>query len=204
MIMTKAIKRAIAGAPNESFLRVATFETMGSRPAIETALGRACRHGELERIEKGLYWKGAPSRFGATKPNWLTLALELSSHRAGGPSGATAAYVLSASTQIPSRAEIAIVGTKPSGRASAGINYVMRSNPIRAELTHEEIALLELARERFRRVEINEASFAERLSQLIASNRVDPKRVKRAATNEPRVVRDSLRRLSNSIFSAAA
>jgi len=107
------------------------------------------------------------------------------------------------SSQIPPKAEIAIVGPKPTGRASKSIEYIMRSNTLRSDLTHEEIALLELAREHFRRVEVDESAFTERLIRLVAEKRIDLKRVARVAAHEPRDVRDALRRLPIA-FDAAA
>jgi len=201
--VSKAIERKIATRSTNSFVRASDFEALGSRAAIETSLSRRCRRGELERLEKGLYWKGHRTLFGSTKPNWLTLALELTRHRAGGPSGATAAYALSLSTQIPAKAEIAIVGARPAGRASREVSYVMRSNPLRATLTTEEIALLELARERFSRVEVDGAVLHETLAELIAEKRIVPKRLASAAAGEPAAVREALRKLPINIFVAA-
>jgi hypothetical protein len=200
---SKAIERKIAELPPDSFVRASDFEALGSRAATETTMSRLSRRGALERLEKGLYWKGSRTRFGSTKPHWLTLALELTRHRAGGPSGATAAYALSLSTQVPIKAEIAIVGARPAGRASCEVSYVMRSNPLRAQLTPEEIALLELARERFNRVEVDESTFRERLSDLIARERIVPRRLANAAAGEPTATRDALRHLPINIFLAS-
>jgi hypothetical protein len=201
--ISKAIERKLTALSTQSFVRASDFEALGSRAAIETTLSRLCRRGELERLEKGLYWKGSHTRFGSTKPNSLALALELTRHRAGGPSGATAAYALSLSTQIPAKMEIAIVGTRPAGRASFDVSYVMRSNPLRATLTPEEIALLELAREGFSRVEVGKSEFRRRLSELIVQKRIVPKRLAGAAAGEPMAVRKALRQLPINIFLAA-
>jgi hypothetical protein len=206
MSVSKAAKKRIAKAPVDSFVRTVDLADLGSTSAIETTLSRACRRGDLERLEKGLYWKGARSRFGTTKPNWLTLALEVSRRRrAGGPSGATAAYFLSLSTQVPPAPEIAVVGPKPSGRVSRtnGIKYFMRSNLHREKLTPEEIAVLELAREGFRRVEISKSGLNERLSDLVATNHVRPGFLNAAAEYEPRTVRESLKGLSALSLSTA-
>jgi hypothetical protein len=200
---SKVIEHKIATLSTHSFIRASDFEALGSRAAIETTLSRLCRRGDLERLEKGLYWKGSHTRFGSTKPNWLALALELTRHRAGGPSGATAAYALLLSTQIPAKTEIAIVGARPAGRASFDVSYVMRSNSLRVKLTPEEIALLELAREGFSRIELDETALHKRLSELIAEERIVPKRLAEAAAGEPMAAREALRKLPINVFVAA-
>ena len=76
----------------------------------------------------------------------------------------------------------------------------MRSNPLRATLTSEEIALLEMAREGFSRIEVDEETLHKRLSDLIAEKRIVPKRLAHAAIGEPAAARASLRRLPINVF----
>jgi hypothetical protein len=78
---------------------------MGSRAAVDQALGRLVRRGELLRTGRGLYTRPVATRFGARAPSPEALLEQYA--RASGqtivPGGAAAANVLGLSTQVPVR-----------------------------------------------------------------------------------------------------
>lgn len=82
-----------------------SFLHLGSRAAVDQALSRMARDGELIRVSRGRYVRPRRTRFGRRAPSPRELVEQLS--RATGetmvPSGATAAHGLGLTTQVPVR-----------------------------------------------------------------------------------------------------
>jgi len=91
--------------PEGAVLAPKVFLHLGSRAAVDQALSRLARDGELLRISRGRYVRPRRTPFGRRDPPPGTLLEQLT--RATGesvvPSGATAAYGLGLTTQVPVR-----------------------------------------------------------------------------------------------------
>ena len=132
----------LAGMPPGSFVRVEDLP--GSRDAARSAASRAHQNGDLVAIRKGLYWKGARTRYGMTRPSSEAIAVEVLGAVGVGPSGHSAARALGLTTQVPAKPALTIAGPVP--RSVPGVRISRRNNMHRRDLSYTEIALLELLR----------------------------------------------------------
>jgi hypothetical protein len=91
--------------PEGALIAPKSFLHLGSRAAVDQALSRMARDGELLRITRGWYVRPRPTRFGPRAPSSREVVEQLS--RATGetvvPSGAVAAHGLGLTTQVPVR-----------------------------------------------------------------------------------------------------
>ena len=97
-------------------------------------------------VRRGLYFKGARTPNGMTRPTEDQIAEEFLGTRGVGPAGLSAARALGVTTQIPAKPEFAVV----RGRSVAlqGMFRIhTRKNAARLDLTAQEIALLEVLRD---------------------------------------------------------
>ena len=102
---TQKIREYSREAPEGTVLAAKELLHLGSRAAVDQALSRLSRAGELERIGRGLYVRPVETRFGKRLPELGRLIAEISK-RTGEtivPSGAAAANRLGLTTQVPLR-----------------------------------------------------------------------------------------------------
>jgi hypothetical protein len=152
--------------------------------------------GELRRIRRGLYWRGATSPLGMAPPPTDVLIAELAPGPGVGPAGLYAANLLRLSTQVPRRAEVAVPARAPESFGS--IRFVARparSGRIQAGLNPAEVALLEVLGAWETTIEVPPADAWTRLLQLLGSGQVRATRLARAGCTEPASVRARLREL---------
>ena len=152
--------------------------------------------GELRRIRRGLYWRGAKSPLGMAPPPTAALIAELAPGPGVGPAGLYAANLLRLSTQVPRRAEIAVPARAPQSLGS--IRFVARparSARIGAGLNSTEVAVLEVLGSWESAIELPPAEAWARLVQLLASGQARADRLARAGRSEPASVRARLREL---------
>ena len=78
---------------------------LGSRAAVDQALSRMTRRGQLLRIGRGLYFRPIQTRFGVRSPEVSTVleAVQKETGEAIAPSGAATANQLGLTTQVPLR-----------------------------------------------------------------------------------------------------
>ena len=78
---------------------------LGSRAAVDQALSRLTRRGQLLRIGRGLYFRPIHTRFGVRSPEVSTVldAVQKATGEAIAPSGAATANQLGLTTQVPLR-----------------------------------------------------------------------------------------------------
>ena len=78
---------------------------LGSRAAVDQALSRLTRRGQLLRIGRGLYFRPIQTRFGVRSPEVSTVleAVRKATGEAIAPSGAATANQLGLTTQVPLR-----------------------------------------------------------------------------------------------------
>lgn len=97
------------------------------------------------RVRRGLYYKGARTRYGMTRPSVEDLVRAVLDREGLGPTGYTAARVFELTTQVPTAMELAVAGPLPASVANVRLHR--RNNMSRRRLRYEEIALLELLRD---------------------------------------------------------
>jgi len=186
------VKRRVARARPGTFLHVADLAAEApSRHAVEHALSRlAASESPIVRARKGLYFRGAVSRFGKTRPRPIDVALEVARDRGAGPAGWTALRALGVTTQLPAVDEVALVGAPPTG--IDGVRFHVRRNPHRLHLTFHEIAALEAVRAWPTHGDRDMRDLGMAVKGLASVGRIRPDRLARAASGEPPRVRDML------------
>ncbi|HVA10351.1 MAG TPA: hypothetical protein VNG12_26865 [Acidimicrobiales bacterium] len=178
----------------DRFWRPEDFD--GSPDAVAQALSRLARTGDLRRIRRGLYWRGASTRLGMAPPPLRRLAGEVVGDTGTGPAGRSAAVALGLSTQVPRREAIAVPGRAP--RSPGPVHYVSRaaSAKRRDERLHPaEVALFEVLRDWNSLVEMPTEDAVDRIARLVDCGAVRLDRLARASETEPPRVRERLRRL---------
>jgi hypothetical protein len=131
----------LAEVPVGTFVRVEDLP--GSRAAASCAVSRAHKAGDLVPVVKGLYFKGAKSRYGMTRPTAEQIAHQVLGPVGAGPVGVSAARTFGLTTQIPAEPTFSIAGPVPTVR---GVKVSKRNNMRRRDLGWTEVALLELLR----------------------------------------------------------
>lgn len=132
---------AIRSAPERSFVHVSRLP--GSPAAARQAASRAARDGELVAVRRGLYFRGAKTRYGMTRPRVEDVAREVLGETGSGPAGYSAAREWGVTTQVPATFHVA---TLWAADRIPGVTQHARRNKARAPLNAKEIALLELLR----------------------------------------------------------
>jgi hypothetical protein len=194
-------KRVLASSGR--FWRPDDFD--GSPAAVVQALSRMARAGDLRRVRRGLYWRGAPTRLGMAPPPPGRLADEVAGGPGTGPAGRSAALALGLSTQVPRRESIAVPGRAP--RNPGTIRIVSRAASIRRRderLSPAEVALLEVLRDWDALVEVPAPEAVDRIGHLVGTGAIHLDRTARASATEPPPVRERLRRLLRALGQPAA
>ncbi|MBY0440817.1 MAG: hypothetical protein K2Q25_01580 [Mycobacteriaceae bacterium] len=152
--------------------------------------------GELRHLRKGLYWRGVKTPLGMAPPSPGVLAAQLVGGKSIGPAGLSAAHALRLSTQIPRRAEYAVVGRPPTD--SETVHFVDRSAR-RGRITNNlgplDVAALEVLDRWEQVIETSPGEAMSHLSRLIQLGTLDPRRLARASDTESGSSRARLRYL---------
>lgn len=108
---------------------------LGTRAAIDQALSRLAKGGQLIRAGRGVYVRPVESRFGARTPSVEQVVEAVASQRGEviAPNGAAAANALGLSTQVPVRAVYLTSG--PSRKLTLGKQVVELRHAPRWQLT---------------------------------------------------------------------
>jgi len=178
----------------DRFWRPEEFD--GAPDAVAQALSRLVRAGELRRVRRGLYWRGAATRLGMAPPPPDRLADEVVGGPGTGPAGWSAALALGLSTQVPRRETIAVPVRAP--RNPGAVHFVSRAASTKRRderLRPAEVALLEVLRDWDALVEVPTHDAVSRIARLADSGSVRLDRLVRASVTEPPRVRERLRRL---------
>lgn len=167
----------------------------GSRTAVERALSRLEASGELLRVRKGTYWRGAQTRFGMARPSTFQIVDQILRGMNYGLSSFSAANALGLSTQVSAITTIAVSGGAPRDLERPAIRFVARSGrrgQSRLRLKPEEIALLEVAAEWDDLVDVEIDEARQRVTALIESGSLRPAALARASRAETSSVRERL------------
>lgn len=168
----------------------------GSPDAVAKALSRLAHAGELRRIRRGLYWRGASTQLGMAPPPSDRLVNEVTSTPGTGPAGWSAALALGLSTQVPRREAIAVPSRAP--RDPGAVRFVSRAASTKRRderLRPGEVALLEVLRDWNTLVEVPTHAAVERIADLAGNGALRIDRLVRASATEPPRVRERLRHL---------
>lgn len=192
MSVAEKVRTRVARARPGSVLARGDFD--GPRAAVESALSRLVRNGDLTRVRNGLYFKSVKSRFGPGKPPFDEVVRKLCSGRGVGPAGWSASRALGLSAQLPAKPEYAIVGLPPTGLDD--VRFRSRRNLARLDLRPTEVALLEVLREWPAYSEVDWGALVDRVRTLTRGGDIRFARVRDAGEKEAsRTLRENLREL---------
>ncbi|WP_245571039.1 DUF6088 family protein [Glaciibacter superstes] len=191
--VTEAPGARLRSLAPRSFVRPSALP--GSSSSVRSALSLAARKGELLRVRKGLYYKGAKGRYGMTRPSTEEIAREVLGTVGVGPAGYSAARRLGLTTQVPAHLHVAVAGPVPEPISDVRIHR--RNNMARRDLNETEIALLEVLRDPSTLVESGWEALVPSARALIRSREIDLERLTAAITGEgSRSARDNFDRLA--------
>jgi hypothetical protein len=199
-IATTMRKRILSS--RDRFWRPVDFDA--SPDAVAKTLSRLAEAGELRRVRRGLYWRGAATRLGMAPPPTDRFAHEVVGGPGTGPGGWSAALALGLSTQVPRRETIAVPGRTP--RNPGAIHFVSRAASTKRRderLRPAEVALFEVLRDWDALVEAPTSDAVSRVGRLADSGAIRVDRLVRASTTEPPRVRERLRDLLGALGRSA-
>ena len=103
--LSKRILDEVATRPKATPVYAKALLHLGKRAAVDQALSRLARRGQLLRVDRGLYLRPIETRFGTRAPSVgrVLEALETEAGETIAPSGASAANKLGLTTQVPVR-----------------------------------------------------------------------------------------------------
>ena len=149
---------------------MAVRDVDGSRSAVESAFSRMAADGNILRVRKGLYWKGATTALGMSPPRVEEVALQLGG-AGSGPAGVAAARWLGLTSQVPATFLAAVPGRAPG--PWPGVRFSQRPiDRLLHSLTPSEVAVLEVLRAGPSVVETPWQELPEVISRLVASGTV--------------------------------
>jgi len=168
----------------ERFWRHADFA--GLPPAaVAQALSRLAKHGELDRVRKGVYYRPRPTVLGNSRPSPDSIVTH-STRTLLHPAGITAANYLGFTTQNTARPEYASSASS-APRALAGAHVYTRRPRNRESLSEQQSAILELLRDRARTSDLGAKGTCARLLDILDDPRSFALLTKAAADEPPRV-----------------
>lgn len=158
-------------------------------------LGRLADAGELERIRRGVYWRGRETRFGMNAASAVQALREVAGDReAVGAAGWYATNLLGLSTQVAPEPVVSITARPPTGlRGVRVINRTSRSGRREARLNDVEVTLLEALEGWDRYIELGSAEALQRFVDVVRRPEIRLDRLVRAAKTESSTVRERLR-----------
>lgn len=160
--------------------------------AVAQALSRLARAGKIQRLSRGVYYRGRTTAFGPSRPNPDLLRSLAAQSRPIFSSGASAASLLGFSTQTPRRMEVSTLsGSLPRKLIGDETRVHFRRPGTWATLSDKDAAVLDFLRNGGKFNELPEEQMIDRLLALLAEeNRFD--RLAKIAHAEPPRVRAML------------
>ena len=133
--LSTRILTEVAALPEATPIYAKALLHLGSRAAVDQALSRLVRRGQLLRVGRGLYVRSIETRFGPRTPSVEVVlnALQAETGETIAPSGAAAANTLGLTTQVPVRTVYLTSG--PSRRLRFGAQTVELRHAPRWQLT---------------------------------------------------------------------
>lgn len=153
--------------------------------AVAQALSRLAREGTLRRVGKGVYYRPVATAFGPSVPSQTAVSAQTLSAPVY-PAGLAAANVLGLSTQNPGRIEYATPAPAPPTALRGSIVHTRRPEQ-RSGLPTEDVAILEVLRERARSSDLSSADTIRQLRRLLADEHRFTQLADAAVAEPPRV-----------------
>ena len=176
------VKRRVLRA-KDRFFEVDDFP--GSRTAVARELSRLEDTGELQRLRRGLYWRGTATPLGMAPPPPEAVVRKVYGSPSGvGPARLTAARALGLTTQVPRYPAFAVPYPVEGISRAVFVNRSRRHERAIRRLNDVEIALLEVLDDWDDVVELSPEDAVTRLRRLIGDS-VRPDRIAAAAKTEP-------------------
>lgn len=177
----------------DRFWRVEDFHA--EPHAVVMELRRLVDSGELERVRRGVYWRGRKTRFGMAVPEPIAALRQVVGEReAIGAAGWYATNLLGLSTQVSPEPVVSTTRRPPTGlRGIRVVNRASRTGRRDARLNEIEVTLLEALEGWDKHVELDRREALERFVKLLKQRNVRLDRVVSAMQTESPVVRERLR-----------
>jgi len=178
---------------SDRFWHVEDFD--GDPHAVVLQLRRLVEAGQLERVRRGVYWRGRKTRFGMAVPPAVAAVREIvGDSEAVGAAGWHATNMLGLSTQVSPTPVVAVTQRPPTGlRGIRVINRASRVGRRLTKLNEVEVTLFEALEGWERYVELDRAEALDRFAKLLKRSDVRVNRLVRAAETESPRVRERLR-----------
>lgn len=192
-LSTAALVRGRVLHSQDRYWRVEDFDTQPH--AVVTELRRLANAGHLERVRRGVYWRGRQTRFGPRAPTPLeALRKVVGAGEAIGAAGWYASNLLGLSTQVAPQPVVALTGRPPTGlRGMRVVSRASRTGRRDARLNDVEVTVLEALQGWEKYVELDHSSAREHFVALLRRPEVRVDRIVRASATEPAIVRERLR-----------
>ncbi len=167
----------------------------GTPKAVNNELRRLVERGELQRVRRGVYWRGRPSRFGMHgADDGRAVQSVIGADEAVGATGWNATNLLGLSTQIAPSDELAVTHRVPTGLEHVKLSSrAARTGRRKAQLTGLEVTLLEALEGWERYVELRPVDAIRRFGEILSRSDVRIDKLVEASATEPPAVRERLR-----------
>ncbi len=177
----------------ERIWRVEDFT--GTPKAVNSELRRLVERGELQRVRRGVYWRGRTSRFGMHGvDDGEALQTVVGRDEAVGATGWNATNILGLSTQVAPIESLAVTRRVPEGLDRVKIvSRAARSGRRKAGLSGLEVTVLEALEGWDRYIEVGPAEAVRRFDVVLRRPDVRIPKLVSASATEPPVVRERLR-----------
>lgn len=177
----------------EQIWRVEDFE--GTPKAVNNELRRLVERGELQRVRRGVYWRGRVSRFGMHGVDeGEAVQTVVGRDEAIGATGWNATSILGLSTQVAPMESLAVTHRVPEGISRVKVvSRAARTGRRKAGLSGIEVTVLEALEGWDRYVEVGPAEAVRRFDEILRRPDVRIPKLISASTTEPPVVRERLR-----------
>jgi hypothetical protein len=156
--------------------------------AVAKALSRLAKQGAIERLSKGVYFRGRNTTFGKSKPNSSAVQKLASRRSTVFPAGIAAANALGFSTQTTRHGEIS-TSALSLPRKLVGKDTIIHTRRPAAwrELSDRDAALLDFLRRRGSTSELSPEETVKRLLSILSKDACLERLLKVAASEPPRV-----------------
>jgi hypothetical protein len=156
--------------------------------AVAQALSRRTKQGVIERLSKGVYFRGRATAFGQSKPNPAAIQKLASRRSSVFPSGTSAANLLGFSTQTARQGEVSTSALSLPRKLVGSDTLIHTRRPSAwIGLSQDDAALLDFLRRKGLTSELSPADTARRLLMLLSKDGRYQRLLKIAATEPPRV-----------------
>ncbi|MBL8827243.1 MAG: hypothetical protein JNM18_09675 [Planctomycetaceae bacterium] len=170
--------------------RLWRLDDFGDLPflAVAQALSRLARAKEVERLSKGLYYRGRETSFGRSRPNPAAIRTLAAKQATVFPSGIAAANLLGFTTQNPRRAEVATSAQSLPRKLMGDDTVIHTRRPAAwAGLSQADAAFLDFMRHSGRTSELSPQETVKRTLKLCAEKGRFERLLSVAPSEPPRV-----------------